>query len=94
MLVFNKDILERFGRKHAAARKPIRRWLDVAEAATWDAPADIKRCDPSASLLGGGKVIFNLGGNNFRLYVMVSFAAGVVSVEWVGTHAEYDRMSF
>lgn len=45
MLVFNKDRLERFGRKHAAARKPIRRWLDVAEAAMWETPADIKRYD-------------------------------------------------
>ena len=94
MVVFRKDRLEKFGRKHAAAHKPIHRWVEAAEAANWTSPADIKLYDPAASILGNGKVIFNLGGNNFRLFVLVSFAVGVVNVEWIGTHAEYDRMKF
>jgi len=94
MLVFNQDKLEKFGRRHAAARKPIYRWLEAAEAAKWETPADLKRYDPAASLLGKGKVVFNLGGNHFRLFVIAAFAAGVITVEWIGTHAEYDRMKF
>jgi mRNA interferase HigB len=36
-------------------------------------------------------VVFNLGGNKFRLLVVVAYVNGVVLVKQVGTHAEYDK---
>ncbi|EOR7631858.1 type II toxin-antitoxin system HigB family toxin, partial [Escherichia coli] len=37
------------------------------------------------------RVIFNIKGNNYRLVVQVVYQAGMVIVERVGTHAEYDK---
>ncbi len=40
------------------------------------------------------RVIFNIGGNNYRLVVQVAYKTKIVMVVWVGTHAEYDHMKF
>jgi len=39
-------------------------------------------------------VIFNIKGNSFRLVIKAKYQNGVVLVEWVGTHAEYDKKKF
>ncbi len=94
MEVVGLERLEVFARRHAAARKPVRQWLDVAETADWRKPADIRRQFNSADFLEGNRVIFNLGGNKYRLLVVAVYAAGVLNIRWVGTHAEYSKMKF
>jgi len=53
--------------------------------------ADIKERYRSASFLADNTVIFNVKGNSFRLEVRIAYKTQVLSVTWVGTHAEYDR---
>jgi len=38
------------------------------------------------------RVVFNVGGNKYRLVVEVQYQARIVWVKFVGTHAEYDRI--
>jgi len=40
----------------------------------------------------GGRVVFNTGGNKYRLVVKINYAYQVIYVRFVGTHAEYDRI--
>ena len=40
--------------------------------------------------VGDNRVIFDLGGNKYRLIVHISFEFGRVLVKFIGTHAEYD----
>ena len=37
-------------------------------------------------------MVFNVGGNKYRLVVEVQYQAGIVWVKFVGTHAHYDRI--
>jgi mRNA interferase HigB len=37
-------------------------------------------------------VVFNIGGNKYRLVTIVRYATGKVFIRFVGTHAEYDRI--
>lgn len=46
----------------------------------------------TVDFVGDNRVIFDLGGNKYRLIVHISFAFGRVLVKFVGTHAEYDRI--
>lgn len=39
-------------------------------------------------------LIFNIGGNNFRLIVKAYFADDALVITGVYTHAEYDRLNF
>ena len=52
----------------------------------------IKRQHASASLLRGNRVVFNLGGNKYRLVVRINYPYRVVYIRFVGTHADYDRI--
>lgn len=46
----------------------------------------------SADILGNGRVIFDIGGNKYRLIAAVHFRGQRIYVRFVGTHAEYDRI--
>jgi mRNA interferase HigB len=59
----------------------------------WANPAEIKRQFGSAvDFVGDNRVIFDLGGNKYRLVVHMSFSFGRLLVKFIGTHAEYDRI--
>ena len=83
-----------FKRKHADSRGPLDVWQIEVEQARWCGPQDIKNRYPNASFLSENRVIFNIKGNTFILVVKVRYKNGVVLVEWVGTHSEYDKRKF
>ncbi len=53
---------------------------------------DAKAVYRSAGVLREGRIIFDLGGNKYRLVVRINFVAGIIYVRFIGTHAEYDRI--
>lgn len=78
-------------RKHANSKSPLVAWLEEAEDAEWKTPQDIKNRYRSADFLSGNRVIFDIGGNNYRLVVLVRYQNGVLMIQKIGTHAEYSR---
>jgi mRNA interferase HigB len=91
MKVLDRERLEQFCNRHADARRWIENWLADVESAAWGSPHDIRKRYATASFLTGGVVIFNVKGNAYRLEVSVAYRAGVVAVNWIGTHAAYDE---
>lgn len=94
MKVLGRDKLVEFSVKHASAKCALDAWFSDAEASDWEKPQSIKERYRSADFLAGNRVIFNIKGNHYRLVVKVRYQHGIVVVEWVGTHAEYDRKRF
>ncbi len=66
---------------------------EEALRAKWRRPQDIKDQFASASICGNDRVVFNVGGNKYRLVVEVQYQAGIVWVKFIGTHAQYDRIN-
>jgi mRNA interferase HigB len=62
----------------------------------WEQPNDIKHTYATADILGrnSNRVIFDIGGNNYRLICKYVFGAkqAHLFVCWLGTHAEYDKV--
>jgi mRNA interferase HigB len=77
---------------HADAREPALAWYRHALRADWGAPADVKREFGTASILRDGRVVFNIGGNKYRLVVWINYPYRIVYVRFIGTHAQYDRI--
>ncbi|MEW6352191.1 MAG: type II toxin-antitoxin system HigB family toxin [Thermodesulfobacteriota bacterium] len=76
----------------AKARKLFPAWLHEVEAAEWKTPLDLRRRYPTADVLPGNRVVFNIGGNDYRLVAAVDYLRQVVLIRWVGTHRAYDRI--
>jgi mRNA interferase HigB len=89
MLIENRRAVDKFVDKHADSRVPFIEWIEKVEAAQWSSPVDIKSTFNSADYVKG-LVVFNVGGNNFRVVAEVVYKDGVVRIAKVGTHAEYD----
>ena len=94
MIIANRRALFALMKKHAQNRGPLSAWNEIVEKSDWKTPADIKKDFVSASFIGANKVIFNIGGNKFRLVVCVIYIGGIVNIEWVGTHSEYNDKIF
>lgn len=77
---------------HADAEQPLKAWFAEAGRAEWSSMADIKARYTHASVVDAERVVFNIGGNKYRLAVKVWFAGRTVWIKFVGTHREYDRL--
>jgi len=64
----------------------------LVRAAEWSKPTDVKMMFRNADILPGGRVIFDIGGNKYRLVAAIHYRGRRVYVRFVGTHAEYDRI--
>jgi len=42
--------------------------------------------------LNGGRVVFNICGNRFRLVTQINYDFRVVYIRFVGTHEDYDAI--
>ena len=94
MKVIGSDKLLKFSNKHNQAKSALDSWFAEAERAVWKTSQDIKDRYGSADFLAGNRVIFNIKGNHYRLVVKVRYQNGIVAIEWIGTHAEYDKQTF
>jgi mRNA interferase HigB len=98
MIVIGIEMVERYFAEHRgdrgirAARSQYDVWLAIAQRADWRNPEDVKASHPRASILKGGRVVFDIKGNDYRLIAAVQYQAGVLVIRFFGSHAEYDRV--
>ncbi|MEC9462149.1 MAG: type II toxin-antitoxin system HigB family toxin [Pseudomonadota bacterium] len=76
----------------ASARAALLEWHTVVEAARWNNFADVKATFNSADYVSDGKIVFDVGGNKFRVVALVGFRTKRVFILFVGTHQEYDKI--
>ena len=92
MRIIAKRTLRQFWEANAGARTPLEDWYAQANDADWSTPAEVKAQFGDASILKGRRVVFNIGGNKYRLIVKMNYPYRVVYVRFVGAHAQYDAI--
>ena len=92
MRVIAKKILRDFWAKHPDCEQQLKSWYRESEVANWKGPAAIKRDYPSASILEGNRVVFNIRGNRYRLIVKINYPYQIVWIRFIGTHVQYDKV--
>ncbi|MCJ7730441.1 MAG: type II toxin-antitoxin system HigB family toxin [Sedimentisphaerales bacterium] len=93
MRIAGKLKLQTFWNIHPEARIPLERWVTVVENAEWANWAQLKSTFRTADSVKMGTkklVVFNVGGNKYRLITVVNYQGCVVIVELALTHREYD----
>ena len=84
--------LRKFSIEYPDGHSAINLWENKVKAAKWQTPADIKFEFASVSFVANNRVIFNIGGNKYRLIVAIAYRIGVVYIKFIGTHAQYDAV--
>ncbi len=46
----------------------------------------------NASIVGRDRAVFNIKGNDYRLVVAINYRRQIVSIKWLGTHADYNKI--
>ena len=95
MRVIAKRSLQSFWERAGCrdARAPLESWHAEAVRGIWTSPHSIKAQFASASIVCRTRVVFNIGGNQYRQGEEMQYRAGIAWVKFVGTHAEYDRIN-
>lgn len=88
---------------HCEGNKIMRRafqdFYDKLEYCDWNTPNDIKKTFASADVVSCegapfNRVIFDIGGNKYRLICGYLFKNKVMLyIRFIGTHAEYDKIN-
>ncbi|SIO35270.1 mRNA interferase HigB [Rhodovulum sp. ES.010] len=93
MRIVSRKALTAFGKRFPDARGQLDAWFHEVKRADWSDFHDVKEKYGSASPLKGGRAVFNICGNKYRIVVMINFTVKVVLIRFVGTHAEYDKIN-
>lgn len=93
MRVIAKRALREFwGQGYDDAERPLIEWYRMMERASWPTPQALKAEIRTASILKGGRVVFNIAGNKYRVIVSIRYTEQIAWIRFVGTHAQYDQI--
>ena len=92
MRVIAVKTLREFWVTQADAEQPLKSWYKEATDTRWNEPNEVKRRYPSADILQGNRIVFNIKGNSYRLIVQIHDNTGIIFIRFVGTHEEYGKM--
>ncbi|MCF8381081.1 MAG: type II toxin-antitoxin system HigB family toxin [Bacteroidales bacterium] len=70
----------------------LRAWYYDAKIADWKNSNELKRQYKNASIVGEGRVVFNIKGNDYRLVVAIDYEFQVIFIRFIGTHKQYDKI--
>ncbi len=90
MHVISRKALREFWERHPESEASLIRWFRVVSRTDFLSFDELRRTFPSADWVGDS-VIFNIGGNNYRLIASVHFNRRKIYIRHVLTHREYDR---
>ena len=93
MRVIAKKTLTEYYSSHPDAKTALEEWYEKTEKAEWKTFAAIKQSFRTADGVGNKRYVFNIKGNQYRLVALILFRIQTVYIRFVGTHAEYDRIT-
>ena len=93
MVVISKKAISEFVIKNPTAQVALERWYAIVEKADWKGFNDVRKDFNSVDAVGDGLFIFNIKGNDYRLFVHIDYLRKIVRVKFIGTHSEYDKIN-
>jgi mRNA interferase HigB len=88
MHVVSHKAIRIFCQEHAAARSPMDHWYRVAKRASWTSFTEVKQTFNTADFVAP-HVVFDIGGNKYRLIAEINFSRSVLFIRRIMTHKEY-----
>ena len=90
MHIISRKRLREFWEKRPDSKAPLTRWYKVMEKTDFANFGELRAAFPSADKVGN-LVVFNIGGNKYRLVASIHFNRNKVYVRDVLTHIDYSK---
>ena len=85
-----KDFFEQ--PEYADSQVSLRAWYHEAKMAEWKNSNELKMQYKNASVIGEGRLVFNIKGNKYRLVIAIDYEFKVIFIRFIGTHKQYDKI--
>lgn len=93
MVIIAKTFINVFAHKHPASKVALNNWYQIVKEVDWGNFNDVKNTFGSVDAVGNDRYVFNIKGNDYRLIAMIFFDKRTVYIRFIGTHAEYDKLT-
>jgi len=90
MKIISNRALRAFAADHPQAEAPLRGWRQVIEKNRFTNWAELKAAFNAVDKVGE-LVVFDIGGNKYRLIAYIRFEKQIVYIKAVLTHRDYDK---
>lgn len=90
MRVISRSTLRKYWEEHSTSKPGLLLWYERITENEFAGLVELRQVFPSADSVGNF-VVFNIGGNKYRLITYIDWAAQLVFIRAVLTHAEYDK---
>ena len=90
MHIISRKALKLFWEQHLDSQNALVRWFKIIEKTEFSTFNNLRQTFLSADKVGN-LVVFNMGGNKYRLIASIHFNRNKVYVRHILTHAEYDK---
>lgn len=90
MHVISRIALRMFWEKHPDSKSALIRWFKIVDKSSFPSMGALRKAFPSADTVDRW-VVFNIGGNKYRLITSIHFNRGKLYVRHVLTHKDYDK---
>lgn len=88
MHVVSHKAIRLFCEEYPAAESAMDHSYRVAKRATWASFAEVKQSFNTADFVAP-YVVFDIGGNKYRLIAEINFSRDVLFIRWIMTHKQY-----
>ena len=92
MRIIARSTLVKFWEIYPDSEGALKSWFYEVKHADWGNPAEVKRKYGSASVLKKNRIVFNIGGNKYRLLCAVNYRQRIVLIKFIGTHKQYGAL--
>ncbi len=90
MHVISKKKLKSFWEQYPESRRPLETWFKIVRVGRYHTYSELKRTFPKADTVKD-RVVFDIGGNKYRLVAVIHFNRFKIYIRHVLTHQEYDK---
>ena len=93
MVVITAGPISEFAKVHPPSASPLNDWFFKTKAANWSSFSEMKLTFNSVNNIGNDRFVFNVGGGNDILVVLIHFGIRTLYVRRVLTHNDYDALT-
>jgi mRNA interferase HigB len=93
MRIISKNAIKKFWGKHSGAEQSLLSWHKIAKSCTWNDFSDVRKTFRNTDVYRDC-VIFDVGGNKYRVIAKIRYRTKRIYIRFVLTHSEYGKGSW